>query len=96
MAGLVVQPAWVEGVVHLDMDVGPAVPPWLVDRAMLAKERLVRQQMQERVDGYFWAWVSSQGPEWSFYDALMSRILQKKTRSVLELLMISGVNGRMR
>jgi len=35
--------------------VGQAVQPWLVDRAMLAKERLVRQQMQERVVGFFWA-----------------------------------------
>lgn len=55
MVGLVVQPVWVEDVVHLAMAVGRAVQPWPADRAMLAKERLVRQRMQERVDGFFWA-----------------------------------------
>jgi len=52
-AGSVVQPVWAEDVVHLAMVVGQAVQPWLVDRAMLAKERLVRQQIQERVVGFF-------------------------------------------
>lgn len=55
MAGLVVQPVWVEDVVHLAMVVARAVQPWLADRATLAKKRLVRQQKLERVDGFFWA-----------------------------------------
>jgi hypothetical protein len=71
--GLVVQPAWVEGVVHLAMVVGQVVPPWLAAGAMLVKERLVRQQMQERVDGCFWAWVFSQVLEWSFYDDITEK-----------------------
>ena len=49
--GPVAKPVWEEGVVHLAIAVGQAVQPWLVDRATLVKERLVRQQEQERVDG---------------------------------------------
>ena len=51
MVGLVAKPVWEEGVVHLAIAVGQAVQPWLVDRATSVKERLVRQQEQERVNG---------------------------------------------